>query len=187
MPNNNPSNEKTPINRTQYPTGAELPLESKPEDGDTTEASAETTEPTPEVTIPETEQETEQQSDSTDDKPEVDEYTTKVVESLDSVLNERAGVDLNGVIEALTELLQWRNDILAMGLSPEPEQLDTALPGRVPRTGTVQRSTGRNPVPTGRSNFDYSLSQINSMSTKEYESQRESIHKAFLSGRVLKD
>ena len=106
-------------------------------------------------------------------------YREKFTTDLDSILEEKTGVNLQGITEVLAELLQWRNDILALELEQKQSQQPRS---NIP---TAVRPQGRESVQSR--NYDFRQSEIDSMDTATYARNRQAITNAYLSGRVLRD
>lgn len=171
------------MNRTQHLTGREEDPFATPKVEDVKEEeSVDKPDDKPEVE-PEVE---EKKEDTEAEKAELDEAGKQFLSSFDRVLQHETGVDFKGIVEVLTELLQFRNDIAAMALEPEEkEEESSTLPTpKVPQA--VQRSKGRSTSnPGGARNYDFTRREIQAMSTQEYESKADAITAAYLNGRVL--
>lgn len=125
--------------------------------------------------VGETEQKPEEQ-----DKPKYDE---KFNTDLETVLQERTGVGLDGIVEAVTTLLSWYNDILSV----EAQSQQQVKPQQAPKAPpTFLRSQGRETTPAAKA-YDYRKSEILAMSPDEYARNAQRITNAYINGRVLND
>lgn len=116
--------------------------------------------------------------ESTETPPEEVQRLEAFSTDLDKALEAKTGVGLDGFVEAVTTLLSWYNDILAL-----EQQQKTPTTPNVP---SFQRSTGRNPSPATNS-YDFRRSEILAMSPQDYDKNADAITRAWQAGRVLND
>lgn len=182
-PNNPSENEQLDeseayINRTSIATNVEDdPLDlsnmAKPEEPDTAPAE------------PEVQTEVTNETVSEEETPPADDETLKRHEEFTSNLSEaleaKTGVNLDGIVEVLTTLLTWHNDILQAEsqMGKNTQSVNTTAPN-------FQRSQARTPLPAATT-YDYRMSEILAMSPQDYEKNAQKITNAFMQGRVLKD
>lgn len=153
--------------KTVEPSGNEAQLDEQ-------QTGEETSEENPEE---ETKQEEEEQSE----EEKVKKAREEVGNHLDGILNEKTGVGLDGVIEAITTLLGWYNDILS--LEGQPQTSSPQTPAAAPN---FQRSQGRTPLPA-QTSYDFRKSEILAMDNATYSKRAQDITNAYLRGRVLND
>lgn len=167
------------LNRTTRPTDlSDDPLDITPKTVPPTGEEAKVEEETKVEEVEEEEKpEEEKQDEEEAAKKAKEEFTT----NLDNILTEKSGVGLDGVVEAITTLLSWYNDILAIeaGQSAPPQSAPSSPP-------QFQRSQGRAPLPA-QTSYDYRKSEILAMDAGTYSKNAQSITNAYLKGRVLND
>lgn len=168
-------------NRTQRPTDFSDPL-----DLSTPVVPEEEAPPEPEVPeVPVEEPPSVEEETKPEEVPEEElvKARQEVGGHLDKILEEKTGVGLDGVVEAITTLLSWYNDILSLEANQTPVQ-ESPVPNR--SAPQFQRSKGREALPT-QASYDFRRSQILSMSPEEYERNAQAITVAWQRGRVLND
>lgn len=127
-------------------------------------------------------EETKDEEEKTEpDEEEVKKARQEVGGHLDKILEEKTGVGLDGVVEAITTLLSWYNDILSIDMKA-PEN----VPPQAPPAPAFQRSHGRTPLPA-QTSYDFRKSEILAMDNATYQRRAQDITNAYLRGRVLND
>lgn len=122
-------------------------------------------------------------------QPEVKLSNPEFFDSLDTTFQEKLGVKFDDVIAAMVDLIQWRTDILSLGLQ-NTQQGASGQPPAVPQQPVsvpeFQRSQGRT-APVGQNRYRYTQSQIDKMTLAEYEKLSQDITNAYMLGEVYAD